>query len=280
LLERLPRLDVTLLDLSRPMLDRASERVGKATAGRVGAIQGDIRDVALAPASVDIVLAAAVLHHLRDDAEWRQVFAKVFRALRPGGSLWIFDLVESSIPAVQACTWRQYGEYLTQFKDEAYRDQIFAYIEKEDTPRPLVFQLDLLREVGFAQVDILHKNSCFAAFSAVKGPELGAQDYKIEIDAELWAPGEWNPLDDNTDVEVRFADGSLWSASFFTYKNLLTLENKNRATGECLSGQYFWSTRMILIDEVSRKRIEQVVAELIRTGEFTHVFFQKWPQTV
>jgi tRNA (cmo5U34)-methyltransferase len=42
------------------------------------------------------VLAAAVLHHLRADQEWRDVFAAFHRALRPGGSLWVFDLVESS----------------------------------------------------------------------------------------------------------------------------------------------------------------------------------------
>ena len=63
---------------------------------------------------------------------------------------------------------RRYGEYLTQLKDEAYRDQVFAYVEKEDTPRSLMFQLDLLREVGFSQVEVLHKNACFAAFGAVK----------------------------------------------------------------------------------------------------------------
>jgi len=47
---------------------------------------------------------------------------------------------------------------------------VFAYIEGEDTPRPLVYQLDLLREAGFAEVDVLHKNSCFAAFGALKNP--------------------------------------------------------------------------------------------------------------
>jgi tRNA (cmo5U34)-methyltransferase len=45
---------------------------------------------------------------------------------------------------------------------------VFAYVEKEDTPRPLLFQLDLLRQVGFTQVEILHKNICFAAFGAWK----------------------------------------------------------------------------------------------------------------
>jgi len=169
LLESLPGLDVTLIDLSRPMLDRAVERIGRATTGRITPIQGDVRAVELGEGRFDVVLSAAVLHHLRADAEWRAVFAAFHRALRPGGSVWVFDLVEGAIPAVQRLMWARYGEYLSRLKDDAYRDRVFAYVEKEDTPRPLTFQLDLLREVGFAQVEVLHKNVCFAAFGAVKG---------------------------------------------------------------------------------------------------------------
>jgi tRNA (cmo5U34)-methyltransferase len=168
LLEFLPNLDATLIDLSRPMLDRALERVSRATGGRVETIQADIREVELPEGEFDIVLAAAVLHHLRTDQEWREVFTAFHRALRPGGSVWAFDLVESSIPAVERLLRRRYGEYLTQLKGEAYRDHVFAYVEKEDTPRSLTFQLDLLRQAGFAQVEVLHKNVCFAAFGAVK----------------------------------------------------------------------------------------------------------------
>ena len=46
---------------------------------------------------------------------------------------------------------KRYGDYLTRLKDESYRDHEFAYVEKEDTPRPLLFQLDLLRQVGCAR---------------------------------------------------------------------------------------------------------------------------------
>lgn len=168
LLEHLPNLDVTLIDLSKAMLDRATERVRQATDGRITTIQGDIRKIELPDGQFDIILAAAVLHHLRTDSEWREVFASFYRALRPGGSVWVFDLVESSIPAVQGLMRQRYGDYLTQLKDESYRDHVFAYVEKEDTPRPLVFPLDLLRQVGFAQVEVLHKNLCFAAFGAWK----------------------------------------------------------------------------------------------------------------
>lgn len=168
LLEHLPNLDVTLIDLSQPMLDRAAERVQRATTGRIRVVQGDIRGVELPDQTFDIVLAAAVLHHLRTDDEWRDVFGAFYRSLRPGGSIWIFDLVTSTLPAVQQLMWRQYGEYLTRLRDEAYRDHVFAYIEREDTPRSLPFQLEMLRQVGFSQVEVLHKNLCFAAFGAVK----------------------------------------------------------------------------------------------------------------
>ncbi|HZZ71379.1 MAG TPA: class I SAM-dependent methyltransferase [Pirellulales bacterium] len=168
LLGHLPNLEVTLIDLSQPMLERAVERVGRASQGQVVPIQGDIRTIELKDGSFDLILAAAVLHHLRGDEEWQAVFAKFYRALRPGGSIWISDLIEHSNRAVQALMWERYGDYLAQVKDAAYRDQVFAYIEQEDTPRPLMFQLDLLRAVGFQEVEILHKNSVFAAFGARK----------------------------------------------------------------------------------------------------------------
>ena len=168
LLAELPGLGVDLVDLSRPMLDRAVERVSAATDGDVRAIQADVRDLALETERYDVVVAAAVLHHLRTDAEWDAVFASLFRSLKPGGALWITDLVTHSVPEVQAAMWRRYGDYLTGPRAEAYRDHVFAYVEKEDTPRPLVEQLDRLRRVGFARVDVLHKTSVFAAFGGVK----------------------------------------------------------------------------------------------------------------
>jgi tRNA (cmo5U34)-methyltransferase len=164
--ERLALRSVTLIDLSRPMLDRAVERLGGGVA--VTAVQSDIRDADLPPESFDVAVAGATLHHLRGDEEWDAVFAKVCRALKPGGSFWIWDLLSHEVPAVHELMWRRYGEYLSGFKGDAYRDQVFAYIDAEDTPRPLVWQLDRLRAAGFRTVEVLHKNSCFAAFGAIK----------------------------------------------------------------------------------------------------------------
>lgn len=168
LLERLPSLHVTLVDLTQSMLDLAVPRVRPKTTGTVEAIQSDVRDLDPGKERFDIVLASAVLHHLRTNEEWRSVFRKLYDALRPGGSCWIFDIVESPRPEWQAIHWRRYGEYLTQAGGDAYREELFERIIAEDTPRSVPYQLDLLKAVGFSEVELLHKNACYAAFGAIK----------------------------------------------------------------------------------------------------------------
>ena len=169
LLQHLPLRSVTLIDLSRNMIDRAVERIHAAAPSVVvTAIQADIRETPLPDAAFDVAVAAAALHHLRNDREWQHVFGAVYRALLPGGSFWISDIVTHQSPAVQDVMWRRYGEYLAALKGPEYRDLVFGYIEAEDTPRPLFWQLDLLARTGFREVEVLHKNSCFAAFGAIK----------------------------------------------------------------------------------------------------------------
>lgn len=170
LLEYVNPLDITLVDLSKPMLERALERIEKVNlGGRVKCIQGDFRAIDIPEGSVDVIIATAVLHHLRDDKDWEQAFAKFHALLRKGGSIWIFDLIEQSASVLQEYMYTtKYGEYLTSLADVTYRDHVFDYIAKEDSPRPLMYQLDLLRKVGFSEVDVLHKNLCFASFVGFK----------------------------------------------------------------------------------------------------------------
>jgi tRNA (cmo5U34)-methyltransferase len=167
-MQHLPLGAVTLIDLSGPMLDRATERIGAAGSVEVRAVQCDIRDAILPPESFDVAVAAATLHHLRGDDEWRRVFAAVGQALKPGGSFWISDLVLHLTPGIEDLMWRRYGEYLAALKGAEYRDHVLAYVTAEDTPRPLAWQLDLLIESGFRAVEVLHKNTCFAAFGGIK----------------------------------------------------------------------------------------------------------------
>lgn len=163
LLQYRPGLSCTLCDLSQPMLDRARQRVSAATSGTVDTHQGDFRTAPL-QGQFDIILAAAVLHHLRDDADWERSFKHLHNLLKPSGWLWIFDLITHNHPAVDQIQQARYGQYLTDFRDADYRDKVFAYIEEEDSPRSLMDQIHLMERIGFTDVEILHKNGPFAAF--------------------------------------------------------------------------------------------------------------------
>lgn len=168
MLSKLPGLNCTLIDLSKPMLDKAYERVSKKTVNEVKIIQGDIRELNLQDHHYDIVLAGAVLHHLRDDADWESVFTKLFNVLKDGGCLMISDLITQDTKVLNNYIWEKYGDYLAETGGEEYKKKVLAYVDKEDSPRSLNYQLDLMKKVGFKNAEILHKNKCFAAFGAIK----------------------------------------------------------------------------------------------------------------
>lgn len=168
MLTKIANLHCTLVDLSLPMLDKAFERVSQETTNKVTILQGDIREVKLNENYYDIILAGAVLHHLRDDKDWETTFAKLFTLLKPGGCLMISDLVTQDTPLLNEYTWERYGDYLEGLSGKAYRQKVLDYVAKEDSPRSINYQLDLMKQVGFRQVEILHKNMCFGAFGGIK----------------------------------------------------------------------------------------------------------------
>ncbi|GAA3747653.1 class I SAM-dependent methyltransferase [Flavobacterium ginsengisoli] len=168
MLSKVPNLNCTLVDLSLPMLDRAFQRVSAETNGKVVTKQGDIREIDLEENSFDIILAGAVLHHLRDDNDWKTTFTKLFKLLKLGGCLMISDLITQDTELLNEYTWQRYGEYLEGIGGAEYRQKVLDYIEKEDSPRSMNYQLDLMKKVGFSKVEILHKNMCFGAFGGIK----------------------------------------------------------------------------------------------------------------
>ena len=169
LMEKIRLTHVTLVDLSQPMLDRAAQRISAADPHiEVRPIQADIRDVQLEKERFDVVTAAAVLHHLRTDAQWHDVFSRLHAAIVRGGSLWVSDLVDHQNAAIGRVVWQRYADHLEQLNGPEYRDKVIGYVEAEDSPRPLIEQMEILRKVGFRQIDILHANTCFAAYAAIK----------------------------------------------------------------------------------------------------------------
>ena len=157
-----------LVDLSQPMLNRARARVTAAGATSTHTVQADLRTLPFEEKQFDAIVAGAVLHHLRDDADWGHVFTQMHRWLKPGGRLYVSDLITFDDPATQEIMWQRYGQYLESLGGPAYRDKVFAYIDKEDTPRSLPYQLNLCRQVGFTHWEVLHRHSVFACYMVVR----------------------------------------------------------------------------------------------------------------
>ncbi len=168
MLSKVPNLNCVLNDLSMPMLQKAKERVTPQTQGTVTLIQDDMRNLQLPDNHFDIVLAAATLHHLRHDKDWEDMFAKIYNLLKPGGSFWVSDLVTHQSEPIDRLFEDKYSRFLETLGGTEYRQKVWAYVRYEDTPRSLNYQLALLSKVGFSSVDVLHKNSSFAAFGAIK----------------------------------------------------------------------------------------------------------------
>ena len=168
MLQKIPDMNCTLVDLSMPMLQRAKERVSAATTGNIEVLQENILEAVLPDNSYDIILAAAVLHHLRGDEEWEKVFTSIYKSLKPGGSFWVSDMVSHEPESLNELFKRRYADYLDSLGGEEFRLKVFDYIEVEDTPRSICYQIELMKKVGFRYTEVLHKNGCFAAFGAVK----------------------------------------------------------------------------------------------------------------
>jgi tRNA (cmo5U34)-methyltransferase len=168
MLSKNKNLHCTLVDLSKPMLDKARERITDITTRPPITIQADIREAALKENNFDIILAGAVLHHLRDDADWEKTFQKLYGILRPGGCLMISDLITQENEVLNQFTWEKYGDYLENYGGKEYRLKVLEYVVREDSPRSLNFQLDLMKRIGFREVEILHKNLCFGVFAGIK----------------------------------------------------------------------------------------------------------------
>jgi tRNA (cmo5U34)-methyltransferase len=168
MLSKMPGLECTLLDLSKPMLHRACERVSMQTANHVKTVQSDIRTAQLQENYFDIILAGAVLHHLRNDDDWTHVFTKLYRLLKPGGCLMIADLITQDTEVLTGYTWECYEKYLNETGGKEFSQRVLNYIEQEDSPRSINFQIELMKKAGFKSTDILHKNICFAAFCGIK----------------------------------------------------------------------------------------------------------------
>ncbi|MFF4934882.1 hypothetical protein ACFY2H_39405 [Streptomyces griseofuscus] len=76
---------------------------------------------------------------------------------------------------------------------------------------------------------------------------------------------------DNVDVFVDLNDGSRWSATIITVAQVEILMKRWAASGEALSGRYFWCSDGLIVRDAGIGNMTEVLTGLIENGEFTQI---------
>ena len=154
------------LDMTDEMLALAEENRRKAGASNVTFLKGEIENIPLPDASVDVIISNCVINLSGDK---RQVLREAFRVLKPGGRFAVSDVVvRGEVPeAVRRSMELWVGCVAGALEDREYRE--------------------LLTDAGFEQIDLevtrVYEAADAAAF--LEGSGLDADQFAREIDGKF-----------------------------------------------------------------------------------------------
>jgi len=169
LLDAFPSLNLTLVDISPNMLGVAKERLAADTA-RCEFQVHDIfaEDLEFPANSLDCIVSVFAICHAQSVEIYKQLYRRIYKWLRPGGSFFCYDHVRGDTfewTALNAMGWHQLL-MASQTAEQAKEGIVGTY--QEDSPLSLREHLALLTEAGFSAADVLYKRDIFAIYAGTK----------------------------------------------------------------------------------------------------------------
>jgi tRNA (cmo5U34)-methyltransferase len=160
-----PQAEITLVDISEAMLNKARERFA-AQKARFRFLALDLAQAAL-PGQYHGVMSALSIHHLPHEAK-QALFREIYHKLLPGGIFINADQVLGPTPELEQAykaAWRR--QVRARGVSEA---TLAAALErmKEDQEAPLADQLAWLSEAGFQQAHCYYQHYFFAVYAGYK----------------------------------------------------------------------------------------------------------------
>ncbi|MBG9377106.1 class I SAM-dependent methyltransferase [Panacibacter sp. DH6] len=163
--EKYPAASFTLVDLSEDMLTKAKERFQQQE--NFEYIIADFSTADLGKSTYDLIVSGLAIHHL-EHALKKELFSKIYKALKPGGWFINADQVEGGTKEaddIYRGNWKKKVEnspLTTEAKQSAYkRIQL-------DIMAPLNDQLSWLRQAGFRQANCYYQYFNFVVFAGKK----------------------------------------------------------------------------------------------------------------
>ena len=172
--ERYPDNTFALLDGSADMLEKARQRLKGQDAAFIQQTFEEYLDAPPEDQTYDFIFSSNAIHHL-DFLDKSRLYAKLFRELAFGGAFVNIDVVKAASERSerwQFAMWEDWmNERLAQIGGEVGAHDGLPEVAKakpENKPSGLIEQLELLRQVGFRDVDCFYKYGLFVMFGGTK----------------------------------------------------------------------------------------------------------------
>jgi tRNA (cmo5U34)-methyltransferase len=164
-LEGLPGVRVTVLDVDRDMLGEARRRLS-GYGERVAFKEGSFLDPL---PSADAVVASLALHHVHDLQTKTELYHVIHDALSRGGVLLNLDAAVSEDTRLNALVFDRWAHRMNEhgITDSQARGHFAAWAD-EDRYFPIEVELGALREAGFDEVECFWRRGASAITCALR----------------------------------------------------------------------------------------------------------------
>lgn len=156
-----PKASITCMDMAEKMLAMARAKLGAQRS--VSFRQGDIRKFDFS-GPYDAVLSSMVLHHIERKEKGR-LYRRIRNSLKRGGVFYAIDIFISANPRLQRLYMGRWKDHMLQhgLPGKKIKEMIRRH-QQEDRPVCFEDELNILRQAGFTNVDVLLKHYNFALY--------------------------------------------------------------------------------------------------------------------
>jgi tRNA (cmo5U34)-methyltransferase len=166
-------IEATLVDGSREMLNAAMQRLARFE--RMHCISASFQDLLvqdLLKGTFCFIVSSLAIHHLVMEQK-TALFKYIYRHLDPGGLFLNIDVVLSPTDDLEDCYLTLWQEWIDAHAADSQKASLLPVPQQykdnsDNTPDPLIPQLQVLERIGFKNVDCHYKYGIFAMFGGTR----------------------------------------------------------------------------------------------------------------
>lgn len=171
LLDKFPSCHIVVQDLSANMLEEVP-RTLRDYPDSFECVEGDFfaETFDLDSGQFNGIVSVNAIHHGRHPDNYRRLYHKIYKWLKPGGCFICLDHVAGETLELTALNYMNWAESLKpEFDSESIR-QIIETTIREDSPLSLGQHLAFLKGSGFIKTDVMWKKYIFGLYVGIKAP--------------------------------------------------------------------------------------------------------------